>query len=82
MKNLTVKNLIIELEDIDIAPENEKQFKEWCEKLGFHYLNSGRRAWCPEFNTYFRDSTGIAYTKGGENFLLYEDDFVEKKVMI
>jgi hypothetical protein len=82
MKNPTGKNLIIELEDIDIAPENEKQFKEWCEKLGFHYLGSRGRTWCPEFGTYFRGSIGIAYTKGGESFLVCEDDFVERKVMI
>lgn len=59
---------------VDMAPEDEAVFDEWCQKYGCHPLNGGRRAWCPDFQSYFRDAIGVATTGNGEQFLIYADD--------
>jgi hypothetical protein len=62
---------------LDYAPkENGKEFTEWCKKHDFYPLNSGRRAWCSQLSTYFRDALGVAYNSG-EMFLFYEEDLAE-----
>ena len=61
--------------NVDLAPRlNGKEFEKYCDKYGFYYINSSRRAWCDEFKTYFRNAVGIATTKGDVRFLIYEDD--------
>ena len=62
---------------VDLAPEDEDEFRDWCSGYGFDVLNSGRRAWCSQFATYFRDAVGVATTRNGESFLVYEDDVIE-----
>lgn len=60
---------------LDYAPtENGKDFDLWCLKHGFDPLDSGRRAWCSEYSTYFRDALGVASTPSGVQFLFYRED--------
>ena len=59
---------------LDFAPNDEGEFDEWCRKYDFTPLNSGRRAWCNQFETYFRDADGVATTPSGETFLFYKED--------
>ena len=60
--------------EVDAAPTNEKDFIEWCKKYDFYYLGfKGRKAWCPQFQTYFRSAYGVA-NNDGEAFLVYEED--------
>lgn len=64
---------------LDYAPKkNGKKFDEWCKKYDFDPLNSGRRAWCSQLSTYFRDALGVAFNSG-EMFLFYEEDLAEPK---
>lgn len=65
--------------EIEYAPKDEEDFKEWCKKLGFNYLGGSRRAWCNQFHTYFRDSIGIVVTNGGEEFLINDYDINSNK---
>lgn len=62
---------------VDRAPDDDRSFADWCKGYGFNVLNSGRRAWCSQFSTYFRDAIGVATTKNGESFLVYADDLGE-----
>lgn len=60
---------------VDYRPKTQgKKFDEWCKEWGCSPLNGGRQAWCDRFGTYLRDGVGIAYTKSGETFIIYEDD--------
>lgn len=64
---------------IDFAPKkNGKKFDMWCKKYDFYPLNSGRRAWCHQYSSYFRDALGVAATNSGETFLLYEEDLSDE----
>ena len=60
---------------INYAPkENDEGFKEWCSDNGLYPLPSARRAWSKEFQAYMTDAVGIAETKSGGRFLIYEED--------
>ena len=63
---------------IDYAPKDEKEFEEWCKKYDFAFIGfeHGRKAWCPQFQTYFRNALGIATTLTGESFIICKEDFV------
>lgn len=38
---------------LDYAPKtNGKKMREWCDKHGFAFMGSGRRAWCSSLGTY------------------------------
>lgn len=63
---------------LDYAPTtNGKKAREWFEAHGMTFFGVGRRAWCPQYSTYFRDALGVAYTESGESFLFYEEDLVK-----
>lgn len=68
--------LMIKVE-VYYAPKTEKAFKQWCKESGFDYIGGDRRAWCSKYQTYFRDSLGIAFTSGGEEFLFNNYDIKE-----
>lgn len=60
---------------LDYAPTtNGKKARKWFEDHGMAFFGVGRRAWCPQYSTYFRDALGVAYTESGESFLFYEED--------
>lgn len=60
---------------VDLAPDDEQEFREWCAKQGFNYVGGPRRAWCSEFGTYFRNAAGVAdHRYSGGRLLFYEDD--------
>lgn len=62
---------------LDYAPkDNGEEFDAWCEKHGFDSLGSGRRAWCSQFQTYFRGAAGVAIAPSG-SFLFYEEDVIK-----
>lgn len=65
---------------VDIAPTGESEFEEWCKKYDFAFLGfkHGRKAWCPQFQTYFRGAYGVAHNEG-ESFLVYEEDLQDLK---
>jgi len=67
---------------LDYAPEvNGKKFQAWCEKYGFDYLASGRRAWCSSLQTYFRGASGVTFCDG-EMMLFYDEDVSSKNSLI
>jgi hypothetical protein len=71
-------NKIINIEfSVDIAPKNEEDFKKWCNKWNFDYFGGSRRAWCPDFQTYFRNAKGVGVRDNGDEILVYEDDLKE-----
>ena len=64
---------------VDPAPESDgAEFDAWCAKYDCTPLNSGRRAWCPGFQTYLRDAIGVASTNSGEQLLISPEDMVTK----
>ena len=64
---------------IDPAPEGDgPEFDAWCAKYDCTPLNSGRRAWCPDFQAYLRDAIGVASTNSGEQFLISPEDLVTR----
>lgn len=63
---------------LDYAPkENGTEFDVWCDKYGFQPLGSGRRAWCGQYQSYFRGALGVACTEAGETFLFEESDLAD-----
>lgn len=63
---------------LDYAPTtNGKKARAWFESHGMDFFGVGRRAWCSQYSTYFRDALGVAYTESGESFLFYQEDLVE-----
>lgn len=68
---------------VDIAPTGESEFEEWCKKYDFAFLGfkHGRKAWCPQFQTYFRGAYGVGNLEG-ESFLVYEEDLKDLKSLI
>ena len=69
--------------EVDYAPKvNGKEFEGWCEKYGFNYLASGRRAWCNSLNSYFADADGVAFSENGEMFLFYEEESVNLDTLL
>lgn len=60
---------------LDYAPTtNGEKAKKWFKEHGMDFFGVGRRAWCSQYSTYFRDALGVAYTENGESFLFYADD--------
>ena len=62
---------------LERIPEDEQEFKAWCEKHGVDYLGeTGRRGWWSDESTYIRGAEYLFISDCGAGcFLLYENDF-------